>query len=60
VAAVLAYSWIGVNAETAFSIAISYHAVQFAPVTVIGAIMYLKTLGMKGPTKVAKVDVVDQ
>jgi uncharacterized protein (TIRG00374 family) len=60
VAAVLAYSWIGVNAETAFSIAICYHAVQFAPVTVIGAIMYLKTLGMKGPTEVAKVDAVDQ
>lgn len=60
VAAVLAYSWIGINAETAFSIAICYHAVQFAPVTVIGAIMYLKTLGMKGPAEVAKAEAVEQ
>jgi uncharacterized protein (TIRG00374 family) len=59
VAAVLAYSWIGISAETAFSIAICYHAVQFAPVTAIGAIIYLKTLGMKGPAGVAKAEAVE-
>ncbi len=53
VAAVLAYSWVGLSAETAFSIAICYHAVQFAPVTAIGALLYLRTLGIKGPAEVA-------
>lgn len=49
VAAVLAYTWIGINAETAFSIAVCYHIIQFLPVTIIGAVLYLKTMGMKGP-----------
>jgi hypothetical protein len=49
VAAVLAYTWIGVSAETAFSVTICYHAIQFLPVTIIGAIIYLRTMGTKGP-----------
>lgn len=56
VAAVLAYSWIGLSAETAFTIAICYHLVQFAPVTAVGAILYLKTMGVKGPAEVAKAE----
>jgi uncharacterized protein (TIRG00374 family) len=47
VACVLAYAWIGMNAETAFSIALCYHAVQFIPVTAIGAVMYLRTTGRR-------------
>lgn len=60
VAAVLAYSWIGVSAETAFSVTISYHAVQFLPVTVIGAVIYLRTMGMKGGNAAAlEIDTVE-
>ncbi len=45
VAAVLAYAWIGVSAETAFSIALCYHAVQFIPVTAVGAVIYVLFAG---------------
>jgi len=43
VAAVLAYTWLGVGKDTAFNIAIMYHAVQFIPVTLIGMIYYFKS-----------------
>ena len=45
VAAVLAYTWLGVGKEIAFNIALFYHAVQFLPVTAIGLVFYLKALG---------------
>jgi len=45
VAAVLAYSWIGIGAAMGMGIAICYHAVQFVPVTLAGAIIYLATTG---------------
>lgn len=45
VAAVLAYTWLGVGKETAFNIALLYHAVQFFPVTAIGFVIYLKNCG---------------
>lgn len=40
VAAVLAYTWLGVGKEAALAIAIMYHAVQFFPVTAIGLYFY--------------------
>ncbi|MFA4973168.1 MAG: lysylphosphatidylglycerol synthase transmembrane domain-containing protein [bacterium] len=40
-AAVLAYSWFGVNAALGLGIALCYHAVQFIPVTITGAILYM-------------------
>jgi len=43
VAAVLAYSWMGVRAEMGFDIAITYHAIQFIPITLVGAIMYMRS-----------------
>lgn len=42
-AAVLAYRWVGLKTETAFNIALMYHAVQFFPVTITGLLFYLKT-----------------
>ncbi len=41
-AAVLTYTWIGLKTETAFNIALMYHAVQFLPVTIFGMILYWK------------------
>jgi len=41
VAAVLAYAWLHVGKETAFDIAIMYHAVQFFPITISGMVFYL-------------------
>ena len=47
-AAVLAYAWLGVGTETAFSIAFMYHLIQFLPVTIIGVIFYFASgLGKK-------------
>lgn len=46
VAAVLAYSWLGIKAETGFNIALMYHAMQFFPVTIFGAIIYARTSGV--------------
>lgn len=43
-AVVLAYSWMGIRAETGFNIAIVYHAIQFIPITLTGAIMYLRSM----------------
>lgn len=40
VAAVLAYTWLGLSKETAFNIALLYHAVQFFPVTAAGLILH--------------------
>lgn len=40
-AAVMAYGWLGVPESAALGIAIAYHAVQFFPVTAIGAIFHL-------------------
>jgi len=42
-AAVLAYAWIGIKTETAFNIALMYHAVQFFPVTILGFLFYFKS-----------------
>ena len=44
--AVLAYSWLGIKAETALGIALAYHAVQLIPVTAIGLIFYFAS-GLK-------------
>jgi uncharacterized protein (TIRG00374 family) len=41
-AAVLAYTWLHLKTETAFNIALMYHAVQFLPVTIIGFLFYLR------------------
>jgi hypothetical protein len=49
VAAVLAYTWLHVNAETAFAIALCYHLVQFVPVTAIGLALYVRRLGRGTP-----------
>ena len=43
-AAVLAYTWLGLSAESAFGIALAYHAVQFFPVTALGAVLYFREL----------------
>ncbi len=43
-AAVLAYTWLGLSPESAFNIALVYHAVQFIPVTAIGAALYFKEI----------------
>ncbi len=43
VAAVLAYTWLGVGKDMAFSIALIYHAVQIIPVTLIGLLFYLSS-----------------
>jgi len=40
-AGVLAYSWLGISSALGLGITLCYHAVQFIPVTVAGAIMYL-------------------
>lgn len=40
VAAVLAYSWLGVPKEIGFNIALLYHIAQVVPVTLIGAYFY--------------------
>lgn len=40
VAAVLAYTWLGLQKETAFTIALLYHAVQFFPVTIAGCLFF--------------------
>ncbi len=50
-AAVLAYAWLGIGTETAFSIAFMYHIVQFLPVTIIGVIFYFAS-GLGKKTKV--------
>ena len=39
-AMVIAYTQLGVDAETGFNIALTYHLVQFIPVTLIGAAFY--------------------
>lgn len=41
VAAVVAYTWMGLHKETAFNIALMYHAVQFFPITLAGLYFYL-------------------
>lgn len=43
-AAVIAYTWLGLKAESAFNIALAYHAIQFIPITAIGAVLYLRTI----------------
>ncbi len=48
-AAVLAYTWLGLGKETAFNIALLYHAVQFFPVTAIGFMYYLRDISGKKP-----------
>jgi len=53
VAAVLAYSWLGVRAETAFNIALMYHIIQFIPITLIGATMYASCIGRVREIKAA-------
>lgn len=40
-AAVLAFTWFGLTTETAFNIALMYHAIQFFPVTLAGLVFYL-------------------
>jgi len=47
VAAVLAYSWLGTRAEIGFDIALMYHAIQFIPITLIGATMYFFFISKK-------------
>lgn len=44
--AVLAYSFLGIKAETAMGIALAYHVAQLIPVTAIGLAFYLAT-GLK-------------
>ena len=44
-AAVLTYTWLHLKTETAFNIALMYHAVQFFPVTILGFLFYFKTKG---------------
>jgi glycosyltransferase 2 family protein len=44
VAAVLAYTWLHIDAERAFNIAFSYHLVQFIPVTAIGLALYFRLI----------------
>ena len=44
-AAVLTYAWLGLKTETAFNIALMYHAVQFFPVTILGFLFYFKNTG---------------
>lgn len=44
VAAVLAYTWLGLSKVLSLNIALMYHAVQFFPVTIIGLVYYLKSL----------------
>lgn len=41
-AAVLTYTWLHLKTETAFNIALMYHAVQFFPVTILGFLFYFK------------------
>lgn len=48
VAAVLAFTWLGVGKETALGITLMYHAVQFFPVTLAGFFFYLTNLSDKG------------
>lgn len=48
-AAVLAYTWIGISTERAMNIALAYHAVQFIPVTIIGALLYAFACGVRRP-----------
>jgi glycosyltransferase 2 family protein len=45
VAAVLAYAWLHLNAEMGFAVALSYHLVQFLPVTAIGLVLYVRLVG---------------
>lgn len=56
VAAVLAYTWLGLGKETAFNIALMYHAVQFFPVTLAGLIFYLRRPAVGCPADSAKCD----
>lgn len=39
-AAVLAYTWLGVKSEVGLSVALMYHAVQFIPITLAGVSLY--------------------
>ncbi|MFA4875449.1 MAG: lysylphosphatidylglycerol synthase transmembrane domain-containing protein [bacterium] len=56
-AAVLAYTWLGLKPEQAFNIAIAYHAVQFIPVTAIGALLYFRELGYGAKRRVRTAEV---
>lgn len=51
--AVLAYIWVGLRPEMGFNIALMYHAVQFIPVTVAGAVMYWLSIGAQSGAKVS-------
>lgn len=53
VGAVLAYIWVGLRPEMGFNIALMYHAVQFIPVTVAGAVTYWLSIGARGGAKVS-------
>lgn len=43
VAAVVAYTWLGLTKEAALGIAIMYHAIQFFPITIAGLVFYLSS-----------------
>ncbi|MBN1283091.1 MAG: flippase-like domain-containing protein [Proteobacteria bacterium] len=53
-AAVLAYSWFGISSALGLGVALCYHAVQFIPVTVAGAIMYMIEIGPGNRREVQK------